>query len=117
MGSGNDRLQSGTRYLLPGAERSVAKQPIVRGTQQMTPDPKQIADDAVDRKEALRLGGGFEPSHLAFPLACRLVGDFGSVVLVAGGAVRDLWHHDSMGGRLAAQLIGDEASWSRTLPA
>ena len=56
---------------------------IVEGAQQMAPHPKQIAHDAVDRKESLRLGGGFEPPHLALPLARRLVGDFGPVVLVS----------------------------------
>ena len=71
------------------------------GTQQMAPDPKQIAHDAVDRKEELRLGGGFEPPHLALPLARRLVGDFGPVVLVSRGAVKDRRHDVAVGGRIA----------------
>jgi hypothetical protein len=49
----------------------------------MTPDPEQIADDAMQREEALRLGGRFEPAHLALSLPCWLVGDLGSVVLCA----------------------------------
>ena len=48
---------SGVRDLLPGTECLGAKQPIVPGTQQMTPDPEQIADDAVDGEEALRVVG------------------------------------------------------------
>jgi hypothetical protein len=42
------RLQSDARDLLPRNERSGAKHPTVRSAQQIAPDPKQIADDAVD---------------------------------------------------------------------
>ena len=109
------RLQSGERDLLPGTERLGAKHSIVDGTQQMAPDPKQIAHDAVDRKESLRLGGGFEPPHLALPLARRLVGDFDPVVLVSRGAVKDRRHDGAVGGRIAAKLIGDESPWLSVL--
>ena len=88
-----------------------AKHSIVDGTQQMAADPKQIPHDAVDRNESMRLGGGFEPPHLALPLARRLVGDFRPVVLVSRGAVRDRRHDGAVGGRIAAKLIGDESPW------
>jgi len=105
------RVHSGARDLLPGTERLGAEHSIVGGTQQMAPDSEQIADDAVDRKESLRVGGGFEPPHLPLPLARRLVGDFRPVVLVSGSAVKDLRHDGAVGGRIAAKLIGDESPW------
>ncbi len=83
----------------------------------MAPDLEQIADNAVDRQKALRLSARFEPPHLTLPLACRLVGDFGSVVLVAGGAVRDLWHHGAVGSGIAAELVCHESPWLPALPA
>ena len=83
----------------------------------MAPDAKQVADNAVDREKALRLGRGFEPPHLALPLACRLVGDFGSVVLVAGGAVRNVRHHGAVGSGIAAQLVRHESWGLPALPA
>ncbi len=105
------RLQSGARDLLPGTERLGAKRSIVDGTQQMAPDPKQIAHDAVDRKESLRLSGGFEAPHLALPLARRLVGDFSPVILVSRGTMKNRRHDGALGGRIAAKLIGDQSPW------
>jgi len=111
------RLQSGARNLLPRIERAGAKQPVVDGAQQVTPDPKQIANDAMDRQKALHLGGRFEPTHLVLPLARGLVEDFGSVVLVAGGAVRNVRHHGALGSGIAAQLVRHESSGLSALPA
>ena len=59
----------------------------------------------------MRLGVGFEPPHLALPLARRLVGDFRPVVLVSRGTVKDRRHDGAVGGRIAAKLIGDESPW------
>ncbi len=105
------RVQSGARDLLPGSERLGAKHSIVDGTQQMAPDPKQIAHHTVDRKESLRLGGGFEPSHLPLPLARRLVGDFSPVILVSRGTMKNRRRDGALGGRIAAKLIGDQSPW------
>ena len=41
----------------------------------MPSDSEEILDDSVDRQETLRLGSGFEPSHLSFALPSRLVRD------------------------------------------
>ena len=83
----------------------------------MAPDAKQVADNAVDQEKAWRLARGFELPHLALPLARGLVGDFGSVVLVAGGAVRNVRHHSAAGSGTAAQLVRHESSGLPALPA
>ena len=43
--------------------------------------------------------------------ARRLVGEFGPVVLVSRGAVKDHRHDGALGGRIAAKLIADESPW------
>lgn len=57
-----------------------------------------------------------KPSHLAFPLAHRFVGDFGSVVLVGRGAARDVPYHGAVDKGIAAQLVRHESSEFPTLP-
>ena len=111
------RLQSGARNLLPRIERAGAKHSVVDGAQQMAPDAKPVADNAVDREKALRLGRRFEPPHVALPLARGLVGDFGSVVLVVVGTVRNVRHHGAVGSGIAAQLVRHDSSGLPALPA
>src|SRR5712692_3508791 len=59
---------------------------------------------------------GFEPSHLSFALASRLMRDSGSIVFVPLRAVNDRRHHDGVGRRVAAKLVGDQTPWRRALP-
>jgi hypothetical protein len=73
----------------------------------VTPHAKEIPNDAVHRQEALRVRGGFEPSHLSLALAGRLMRDFGSIVVVLLRAMHDSRHHKAVGRRVAAQLVGD----------
>jgi len=77
---------------------------------------KEIPNDAVDRQESLRVSRGFEPSHLALALAGWLMRDFGSIVLVLRRALRDRGHHEAVGRRVAAKLVGDQTPWRTALP-
>jgi hypothetical protein len=63
----------------------------------------------------LRVRRGFEPPHLSLALAGRLMRDFGSIVLVLLRAVNDGWHHEVVGRRVAAQLVGDQTPWRTAL--
>jgi hypothetical protein len=71
---------------------------------------KEIANDPVHRQETLRVSAGFEPPHLSLALAGRLMGDFRSIVLVLLRAVNHRRHHEAVGRRVAAQLVGDQPS-------
>ena len=82
----------------------------MRGSQQMAPDAEEILHDTVNRRELLELSGRLETPHLALLLAGRLVGDLRAVVRVLIGAVKHRWHHRATGGRVAAHLVGDQAS-------
>ena len=84
-------------------------QTVMRGSQQMAPDAEEILHDTVNRREPLELSGRLETPHLALTLAGRLVGDLRAVVLVLIGAVKHRWHHRATGGRVAEQLIGNQA--------
>ena len=53
---------------------------MVDGPQQMSAHPEEILHHAVDRREALHVGGGLEAPHLALALSRRLVRHLGSVV-------------------------------------
>ena len=77
----------------------------------MTPQAKEIPNEAVHRQESLRVSGGFEPPHLSLALAGRLMRDFGSIVLVLRRAVHNGRHHDAVGRRVAAKLVGDQTPW------
>ena len=45
----------------------------------MTAHAEEIEDEALDREKPLRMRGGLEPAHLAFPLPGRLVADFPAI--------------------------------------
>ena len=57
------------------------------GAQDVMSDTKEILDKSVHRQEALRVRGGFEPSHLPLALPRRLMRDLRSIVLVPPGAL------------------------------
>ena len=83
---------------------------MVSRPQEVAPDAEEILHDTVNRRKPLELSGRFETPHLALPLAGRLVGDLRAVVRVLIGAVKHRRHHRATGGRVAAQLVGDQAS-------
>ena len=59
----------------------------MRRPQQMPTDPKEILDDSVDGREALKLSGRLEAAHLPLALPRRLVGDLRAIVRILIGAV------------------------------
>ena len=77
--------------------------------QEVSTDSEEILHDIVNRRELLELSGRLETPRLALTLAGRLMGDLRAVVRVLIGAVEHRWHHRATGGRVAAQLIGDQA--------
>ncbi len=54
----------------------------MRRPQQMPTDPKEILDDSVDGREALKLSGRLEAAHLALTLSGGLMRNLGAVVRV-----------------------------------
>ncbi len=82
----------------------------------MTPQAKEIPNEAVHRQESLRVSGGFEPPHLSLALAGQLMRDFCSIVLVLLRAVNDGRHHEAVGRRVAAKLVCDQTPWRTALP-
>ena len=64
----------------------------------------------------MRVSGGFEPPHLPLPLARRVMGDLRSIVLVSRGAVNNRRHGRTVGCRVAAKLVRDQASRRTALP-
>ena len=87
---------------------------MVSRPQEVPTDSEEILHDTVNRREPLELSGRLETPHLALTLSGRLVGDLRAVVRVLIGAVKHRWHHRATGGRVTAQLVGDQAS--RHLP-
>ena len=92
--------------------------------QEVSTDAEEILHDTVNRREPLKLSGRPKTPHLALTLARRLMGDLRAVVRVLIGAVEHRWHHRATGGRVAGQLVGDQASrhlplvtfgWNRSL--
>ena len=83
---------------------------MVSRPQEVSTDSEEILHDTVNRREPLELSGRLETPHLALPLSGRLMGDLRAVVRVLIGAVKHRWHHRATGGRVAAQLIGNQAS-------
>ena len=83
---------------------------MVSRPQEVSTNAEQILHDTVNRRDPLELSGRLETPHLALTLAGRLMGGFRAVVRVLIGAVKHGWHHRATGGRVAAQLIGNQAS-------
>ena len=65
-------------------------------SEEVATDTKEILHEAVYREKALRVRGGFEPAHLALPLARRLMRNLRSVVLVLVRAMHDGRHHGAV---------------------
>ena len=85
------------------------------GPQQVPADAEQVLDHAVDDREALQLAGGLEASHLAFPMACRLMRDLRPIVLILPRAVHDGRHRGTVGSGVAPELVGDQPTGLPTL--
>ena len=71
----------------------------------------------MDREKPLGMPGGFESAHLSFPLAGRLMRDFGSIVGVSLHTMNGVAEDGSHGSRVASQLVGNHPRWFRTLAA
>ena len=89
---------------------------MVGGLQKVTAQPKEILNGPVHREKPLRVGGGFEPPHLVFPLPGRLVGDFRTIVRVSVRTVDHRRHHGPAGRGVTSQLVGDKSSGDAALP-
>ena len=107
---GIPRRSAGTRHRIPFNERASAEQTVVSRSQEVSPDAEQILHDTVNRREPLELSGRLETPHLALTLSGRLMGDLRAVIRVLIGAVKHRRHHRATGGRVTAQLVGDQAS-------
>jgi hypothetical protein len=81
---------SGRCHGLPDGEGSATQKSMIDCFQQVASQSKEILDDAVKGEKPLALTGRFESAHLTFPLAGRLMRDFGAIVGVAFRVVRDL---------------------------
>ena len=89
----------------PGAG---SQYPVVGWPNQITSDPEEIQDDAVDRQELLRLSGGLEPAHLSISLSRRLVRNLRPIVGVTLGDVKNRRHDGPVCRAIASQLVGDQ---------
>ena len=69
----------------------------------------------MNRQESLRVPGGLKPAYLPFTLSSRLVRDLRSIVFALRCTVNDRRDDRAVGGRVAAQLVGDETSRSTPL--
>ena len=83
---------------------------MVSRSQEVSTDSEQILHDTVNRRELLELSGRLETPHLALTLSGRLMGDLRAVIRILIGAVKHRRHHRATGGRVTAQLVGDQAS-------
>ena len=79
-------------------------------SQEVSTDSEQILHDTVNRREPLELSDRRETPHLPLTLADRLMRDLRAFVRVLIGAVEHRWHHRATGGRVTAQLVGNQAS-------
>ena len=53
----------------------------MRRSHQVTANVKKVADESMHGQESLRLPGRCEPSYVPLALPCRLLGNFGAIVL------------------------------------
>jgi len=114
--SGSYYFSAGTRHVVPHKEGTGSQPTVMSSLEQVTSHAKEIPNQSVHRQESLRVSGGFEPSHLSFALAGRLMRDFGSIVLVLLRAVNNRGHHEAVGRRVTAQRVRDQTSWRTALP-
>jgi hypothetical protein len=109
-----DALSSGDG--VPGDERQRPQEPLVAGAKQMPSDGEEVANDTVDGEEPLGLRHGFEAPHVCLTTARGLMRDFGPVVGIARHVMDDGRHDDTMRGAVAAEAIGDDATWHPAMP-
>ena len=64
----------------------------------MATGAKKIVDRAMGREKLLSMAGGFEPAHLTFPLASRLMRKFSLIVESLVLAMFNTWN-DFLAGR------------------
>ena len=83
---------------------------MVSRPQEVSTDAEEILHNTVNRREPLELSGRRETPHLALTLSGRLMGDLSAGVRVLIGAVKHRWHHRATDSRVAAQLVGNQAS-------
>ena len=76
----------------------------------MPADAEEILEDAVDRREALKVRDRCETAHLALAVAGRLMRHVDAIVRIRGCAVQDRWDQGTAGGVIARQLVGDQAA-------
>ena len=69
----------------------------------------------MEGEKLLRVPSRFESSHLPFPLAGRLMRDFGSIVGVSLHDVSHTAEDVSDGSRVASQFVGNDPQWFRAL--
>ena len=71
----------------------------------MSAHSEKILYEAVHGCEALHLGSRLEAPHLTLPLACRLMGNFGSIVGVLVRGVDDGRHHGPASRRVPGKVV------------
>src|SRR5262245_46696289 len=101
---------------VPGDERARPQEPLVAGAKQMPSDGEEVPNDAVDGEEPLGLRHGFETPHVCLTTARGLMRDFGPVVGIPRHVMDDGRHDDTMRGAVAAEAIGDDATWHPAMP-
>ena len=74
---------------------------------EVTTYPKEIVDRAVDGEKALGVAQRFEAMHVAFALACGLMGHLSAVVSVLRCAVTNRGEGGPMRCSVTAEFIGD----------
>jgi hypothetical protein len=96
--------------MIPDAEGARSQETVVHGAEQMSAHAEEILHRSVHREKQLRVPGGLEAAHLAFPLSGCLVRDLGPVVRVPVRAVDYGRHHGAAGRGVATEFVGEQSS-------
>ena len=83
----------------------------------MTREVEEVGDGVVDRNEALKMAGRFEPLHDPFSSPGRWVRIFGPVVEALVLAMFEGHAHAAAGGTVGSELVGDQYPGSAGLVA
>ena len=83
----------------------------------MAAHSEEIPDGIVEGEKPLGLTSRFESAHLPFPLARRLMRDFGSIVGVPFHGVSHVAEDGSYCSGVASQFVGNDPQWFGTLAA
>ena len=73
--------------------------------------PEVTVDHGVRRQKSLGLIGRFEPLHLSLSSSRGSMRILGSIVQVPARPMTHIGQDGSMSDAIAAQAVGDEASW------